>query len=122
MNNKLERKSDDRGDLIEVFKFSDLGQVFYVKTKPGKVRGGHYHKRKIEQFCVIEGKAELRLRDINSNKIEKIIMDGENPEIVLIPINYIHDIKNIGGKDMLLLVWVNEVFNPDDPDTYNEKI
>ena len=60
---KLEIKSDPRGSLLEVFKSPEWGQVFYSTSKPGVTRGNHYHTRKLEKFCVIEGQAMIRMRN-----------------------------------------------------------
>lgn len=122
MSEKLEIKRDQRGDLIEVFKIPGIGQVFYAITKPGAIRGNHYHKRKKEYFCVIEGKAEIKLRNRDNNEVEEHIVSGDNPEIVEMKINWTHNIKNINDTEMKLLVWTNEVFNPEDPDTYAEEV
>jgi UDP-2-acetamido-2,6-beta-L-arabino-hexul-4-ose reductase len=122
MNEKLEVKQDERGKLIEIFKIPGVGQVFYSTTKPGVVRGNHYHTRKIEKFCVIEGKAKIKLRNRETNEIEEHIVLGDNPEIVEMKPNWTHNIENIGEKEMKLLVWVNEVFNPEDPDTFSEEV
>ncbi|NCO15425.1 MAG: hypothetical protein COZ30_00595 [Candidatus Nealsonbacteria bacterium CG_4_10_14_3_um_filter_36_16] len=122
MNEKLEVKQDQRGKLIEIFKISGVGQVFYSSTKPGAIRGNHYHTRKIEKFCVIEGKAKIRLRNRETNEIKEHIVSGDNPEIVEMKPNWTHNIENIGEKEMKLLAWVNEVFNPEDSDTYEEQV
>lgn len=122
MNEKLEVKEDERGKLVEIFKISSVGQVFYSTTKPGIVRGNHYHTRKIERFCVIEGKALIRMRNRENNEIREYEVSGEKPEIIETIINWTHNIKNIGDTEMKLLIWANEVFNPDDPDTFREDV
>jgi len=122
MNKKLEIKEDERGKLIEIFKIPGLGQVFYSTTKPGIIRGNHYHTRKKEFFCVIEGSGLIKLRNRETGEIQEVEVSGENPEIVEMPINWTHNIKNIGETEMKLLVWVNEIFNPEDPDTYFEEV
>lgn len=118
----LEIKKDKRGRLIEIFKIPGVGQVFYSTTKPGVVRGNHYHQRKIEKICIIEGKAKIRLRNRGTGKIKELIVSGDEPKNIEIPVNHTHNIKNIGDSEMKLLVWVNEVFNPDDPDTFAEEV
>lgn len=122
MPEKLEIKQDERGKLIEIFKIPGVGQIFYSTTKPGSIRGNHYHTRKKEYFCVIEGKGKIRLRNRETNKVEEHIVSGDALEIVEMKINWTHNIENIGESEMKLLVWVNEVFNPDDPDTYQEEL
>lgn len=119
---KLEIKSDERGNFMEVFKVPGFGQVSYSTTKPKVVRGNHYHLRKKEVFCVIEGKAKIRQRDRETNKIEEKIVSGATPELVEIKVNWVHNIENIGNSEMKLLIWTNEVYNPNDPDTFAEKV
>lgn len=121
-NKELEIKSDDRGNLIEVFKFPEVGQVFYSTSKPGVIRGNHYHTRKIEQFCVVEGTAKIRLRNRETNETKEYVVSGDAPKIVEMTVNWTHNIQNIGDGEMKLLVWSNEVFNPDDPDTFAEEV
>ena len=122
MNEKLEIKKDERGKLIEIFKIPGIGQVFYSTTKPGVIRGNHYHTRKIEKFCVIDGKGKIKLRNRKTNEIEEYIVSGDNPEIIEMKLNWTHNIENTGDNEMKLLVFVNEIFNPNDPDTFKEKV
>lgn len=118
----LEIKKDDRGGLVEAFKFPHDGQVFYSTTKPGVVRGNHYHTHKVERFCVIEGKAKIRLRNRESNEIREYIVSGEAPQLVDMIPNWTHNIENIGDTEMKLLVWANEIFDPQNTDTFAEKV
>lgn len=122
MNQKLTVKEDSRGGLMEVFKVPNAGQMFYVTSVPGATRGNHYHIRKKETYCVIEGKGKILMRDRKSGHIEEYVVSGEKPETIEIPVNWTHNIENIGEGEMKLLVWTNEIFNPDDPDTYPEKV
>jgi len=119
---KLEIKKDERGELFEVFKFSNTGQIFYSSTEPGAVRGNHYHTRKKEVFCLIEGEAKIRQRNRETNEIEEKIVSGNTPELVEMKLNWTHNIQNIGNKKMKLLVWVNEIFNPSNSDTFPDII
>lgn len=121
-NKKLEIKEDERGKLMEIFKIPGGGQIFYSTTKPGFIRGNHYHKRKIEKFCVIEGKALIKLKNRENGEVQNIEVSGDEPQIIEIPVNWTHNIKNTGDTEMKLLVWVNEVFNPEDSDTFREEI
>lgn len=121
-NKKLEIKSDERGNFVEVFKIPGFGQVSYSTTKQGVIRGNHYHTRKKEIFCVIEGKAKIRQRNRKTNEIEEIIVSGKSPELVEMKINWTHNIQNIGDKEMKLLIWINEVFDPNNPDTFYEEV
>lgn len=119
---KLEVKRDKRGELVELFKVPSFGQVFYSTSKPGVVRGNHYHTRKVEKFCVIDGSAKIRLRNRETGKIEEFNVSGSAPEVIEMPINWTHNIENIGNNEMRLMVWVNEIFDPDNPDTFPEEV
>ena len=119
---KIETKKDERGKLIEVFKIPGVGQVNYSTSKPGVIRGNHYHRRNKEKFLVVEGEAKITLRNRENNEIKEHHLSGDDPEIIEIPLNYTHGIENIGKSELKLVVWMNEVFNPDDPDTYPEKV
>jgi len=122
MNGKLEIKEDERGNFIEVFKIPELGQVSYSTTKPGIIRGNHYHTRKKEIFCVVNGTAKIRQRNIKTNEIEEKIVSGNEPELVEMKLNWTHNIQNIGDNEMKLLIWISEIYNPNDPDTCYEKV
>ena len=119
---KLDIKGDNRGGFIEIFKIPGKGQVNYSTTKPGVTRGNHYHKRKKEYFCVIKGEAKIRLRNRDTNEIQEFNVSGQEPETVKIPINWTHNIANTGDKQMELLIWVNEIFDSEDPDTFYEEV
>lgn len=122
MNQKLEIKKDERGGLIEIFKIPGFGQVHYSTSKPGVLRGNHYHARKEEKFCVIEGRAKISLRDRKNNELKEFLVSGETPEVIDMPKNWTHNIKNIGRDELKLLVWSNEIYNPEDPDTFLEEV
>jgi len=121
-NKKLEIKGDERGNFIEIFKVPGFGQVSFSTTKPGVLRGNHYHTRKKEFFCVIEGEARICQRNRGTNEIEEKTVYGATPELVEMKINWTHNIQNIGDSEMKLLIWANEVFDPNDPDTFAEKV
>jgi len=118
----LEVHADDRGYLFEVIRNHPGGQTFFSKTRPGITRGNHYHIRKIERFCVTQGEAVIRLRRIGTDEIIEYAVSGEHPSFVDIPIHYTHNITNVGRGDLLTLFWVNEFYNPEDPDTYYEEV
>ena len=121
-NKKLEIKSDERGNFVEIFKVPEFGQVSYSTTKPGVIRGNHYHIRKKEIFCVIEGEAKIRQRNRETNEIEEKIVSGASPELVEMKLNWTHNIQNIGNTEMKLLIWINEVFDQNNPDTFYEEV
>jgi len=114
--------ADDRGHLAEVLKERSGGQVFFSVTKPGITRGNHFHMRKIERFCVIQGEAVIRLRKIGTDRTIEYHVDGSKPSFVDMPIYYTHNITNVGTTDVLTLFWTNELFDPADPDTFYEGV
>ena len=124
----LARKSDERGWLIEVLGGKSLdaphefGQIHVSTAYPGKVRGNHYHTRKLEWFCVPKGKGLLRLKDLETGEEKEVLMGENSLHTVHITPGVIHAIKNIGETDMVLIVYANEPFDPNDPDTFYEKI
>ena len=124
----LDKKSDERGWLIEVLGgelpegCKEFGQLHISVAYPGKVRGNHYHTRKIEWFCVPAGKGLLLLKDRETGEIREVMMGVNNLKTIKIQPGTIHAIKNIGEDDMVLIVYANESFDPEDPDTYYEKI
>ncbi|PIR01158.1 MAG: hypothetical protein COV66_02815 [Nitrospinae bacterium CG11_big_fil_rev_8_21_14_0_20_45_15] len=125
---ELDKKSDERGWLIEALGANDMeapaefGQIHVSVAYPGKVRGNHYHKRKLEWFCVPTGLGKLILKDLESGEEKELLMGEDHLFTVKITPNVVHAIKNIGEKDMALIVYSSETFDPDDPDTYYQEI
>jgi len=118
----LTKHSDDRGSFVETIKLNSGGQVSFSTTVPGITRGNHYHTRKAERFAVIKGKARIELRKIGTKKVLRFELDGNKPSFVDMPIWYTHNITNIGDEDLFTVFWINEHYNPDDGDTYFEKV
>ncbi len=118
----LTKHSDDRGSFVETIKLHSGGQVSFSTTVPGITRGNHYHTRKAERFAVIKGKARIELRRIGTDEILSFDLDGENPSFVDMPIWYTHNITNIGDEELYTFFWISEHYNPQDPDTFYEKV
>ena len=118
----LKLNSDDRGSFVETLKLYSGGQVSFSTTKPGITRGNHYHTRKSERFAVIKGKARIELRRIGTDKVLTFELDGSQPSFVDMPVWYTHNITNIGNDDLYTIFWINEHYNPDDSDTFYEKV
>jgi len=125
----LEKKKDSRGFFCELIQGKyvpvqgDFGLVYISQaTLPGVIKGNHYHRRKTEWFCVIKGSAELYLKDNNDSPTMKIEMGEEDLKMVEVPPGIIHAFKNIGSGEMILLAYISESYDPDDPDTFIEKI
>jgi len=115
-------RSDDRGDLAELLREPHGGQVFVSRTRPGVTRGNHYHDTKVERFMVIVGEGLIRLRDLGSASIEEYRVSGNAPQAVIIPPGVTHSIQNTGDVDLVTLFWADEVFDPEQPDTYFEPV
>jgi len=118
----LKKNEDERGVFVETIKLYSGGQVSFSTTKPGVTRGNHYHTRKIERFVVLQGEARIQLRKIGTSEVLNYTLSGENPGYVDMPIWYTHNITNIGKTELITQFWINEIFNPDDTDTYFEKV
>ena len=118
----LTKHSDDRGSFVETVKLNSGGQVSFSTTVPGITRGNHYHIRKAERFAVIKGRARIELRKIGTEKVLSFELNGDKPSFVDMPIWYTHNITNIGDEDLFTVFWINEHYNPDDGDTYFEKV
>ena len=121
INQKLICHVDDRGKFVEMLKTSNAGQISYFTIKPGIIRGSHYHHTKTEKFLVVHGKAIMSFRNIFSNKTFNLSLDSSIPEVVDTIPGWIHDIKNIGKDDAIVLVWANEEFDKSKPDTIGKK-
>lgn len=119
---KLKQNTDERGSFVETVKSLGKGQFSFSNTKPGITRGNHFHLRKVERFAVIKGKALIQLRKIGTNEIINYELNGDEPGYVDMPVWYTHNISNIGNEELVTLFWINEFFDPEDPDTYYEKV
>jgi len=115
---EVPKYGDSRGNFVEMLKTHDSGQVSFFTTHPGVTRGGHYHHSKTEKFLVIKGHASFRFRHLVTNEFHELNTSGENPEIVETVPGWTHDITNVGNEEMIVMLWANEIFDRDKPDTY----
>lgn len=118
----LTKNTDNRGSFVETVKTSTGGQFSFSNTHPGITRGNHFHTRKIERFAVISGKAVIELRRIGTKDVLHFELDGTQPAFVDMPVWYTHNITNVGSEELLTLFWINEFFDPNDPDTFFENV
>jgi UDP-2-acetamido-2,6-beta-L-arabino-hexul-4-ose reductase len=118
----LTENIDHRGVFVETIRHGIEGQSSYSTTVPGVTRGNHYHTRKVERFAVIKGKALIEMRKIGTKEVLSFELDGIKPSFVDMPVWYTHNIKNIGENELLTMFWINEPYDPLDPDTYFEKV
>jgi len=119
---KLKLNTDQRGSFVETVKLGSGGQVSFSTTRPGVTRGNHFHTRKAERFAVIKGKARIQLRRIGTKEVLNFDLDGEEPSYVDMPVWYTHNITNAGTEDLYTVFWINEFYNPSDPDTFFENV
>ena len=122
---KLRQFTDDRGSLVEntLASIMDSSKHFFIsKSKPGVIRGNHYHKHKSEWFYIIQGTCKMIVKDMNTGTLdEKIIKDTDNFIVYVLP-DQVHAFENVGKNEMILIALVNEVLDHDNPDTYRYKI
>ena len=113
---------DERGMFAEMLKTKDSGQFSFFTAKPGVTRGGHYHHSKTEKFLVVQGKARFCFRHVVSEETHEIVVTSKDLKIVETVPGWSHDITNIGTEDMIVMLWANEIFDPDNPDTITHKV
>lgn len=109
---------DPRGVFVEMLKTHDSGQFSYFTAHPGITRGGHYHHSKTEKFLVIKGRARFCFRQMMSGEEYALNTSGDRAEIVETVPGWTHDITNIGDDEMVVMLWANEIFDRENPDTY----
>jgi len=114
----LKMNIDARGSFTEFLKSPDRGQVSVNISKPGITKGNHWHHTKNEKFLVVKGQGVIRFRKIDEDKIQEYYVSGEQLEVVDIPVGYTHNIENLGDADMVTIMWANEAFDPEKPDTF----
>lgn len=118
----LKGKADSRGVLAELLRADGYGQIFVSRTKPGMVRGNHYHDLKVEKFLVLEGQGLVNLRNVATGDRAEYSVKGEALVVVDIPPGWTHSIKNTGTSEMVVLFWASEVFDAVHPDTYAAEV
>lgn len=118
----LKMNIDNRGSFTEILRTADRGQVSVNISKPGITKGQHWHHTKNEKFLVVSGKGVIRFRKIGEEKVYEYFVSGDKLEVVDIPTGYTHNIENLGDTDLVTVMWCNECFNPDKPDTFFEEV
>lgn len=118
----LKMNIDERGSFTEFIKTVDRGQVSINIFKPGITKGSHWHNTKNEKFLVVSGRGVIRFRKIGSEEIIEYPVSRDKLEVIDIPTGYTHNITNTGDIDMVTVMWVNEPFDPENPDTFFETV
>lgn len=119
---ELTMHTDARGSFTEMLKSKERGQVSVNISKPGITKGNHWHSTKNEKFIVVSGKARISFRKIGTEEVITYDVSGDKIEAVDIPPGYTHSITNTGAKDLVTVMWANEPFDPNNPDTYYEEV
>jgi UDP-2-acetamido-2,6-beta-L-arabino-hexul-4-ose reductase len=118
-----EVRGDQRGELFEVVKSSGgEAQVFFSTTRPGFTRGQHFHLHKVERFLVLRGSGVIRLRKLFTDEVVEFPVSGDRPAIIDMPTMWVHSIVNTGDEELLTLFFADELFDPENPDTYPEEV
>ena len=115
-------KDDKRGSFFEFIKSDKNGQVSILTVKPNQIRGNHYHMTKVEKFLILSGKGEFIFKNLISLVEKKIKVSALKKTIVETIPGWAHNIKNTGKKDLIFILWSNEIYNENEPDTVYLKI
>lgn len=119
----LKMNVDGRGSFTELLRTEKCGQFSVNISKPGITKGQHWHNTKWEFFIVVSGKALIQERNIFTDEVWNFEVSGEHIQAVHMLPGYTHNIINLSDKeDLVTVMWANEVFNPDRPDTYAETV
>jgi len=110
--------TDARGSFVEILKTQNSGQFSFFTAHPGVTRGSHYHHSKTEKFLVVQGDALFTFRNLFTDETYEIRTSGTKPEIVETIPGWVHAITNTGQTELIALLWANEVFNRERPDTF----
>jgi UDP-2-acetamido-2,6-beta-L-arabino-hexul-4-ose reductase len=116
------KHGDTRGVFVEMLKTPDCGQFSYFTAHPGITRGGHYHHTKTEKFLVIKGRARYRFRHLMTDEAFEVESHGDEPLIVETIPGWAHDITNIGEEELVVMLWANEIFDRQNPDTVTARV
>lgn len=120
---QLKMNVDSRGSFTELLKTANCGQFSVNISKPGVTKGQHWHHSKWEFFIVVSGHGLIQERSINSKDIYEFEVTGENIQAIHMLPGYTHNITNLSKThDLVTLMWANELFDPNNPDTYTEKV
>lgn len=120
---ELNMKNDDRGSFTELLKTADHGQFSVNISKPGITKGQHWHNSKWEFFIVVSGHGLIQERKIGTDEVLEFEVSGEKIEAVHMLPGYTHNIINLSKTENLVtLMWANEQFNPEKPDTFYEVV
>lgn len=112
--------TDPRGAFCELLKTKDAGQFSFFTAHPGITRGGHYHHTKNEKFLVIKGEAQFRFENILTGERYEQDVTGDDFTVVETVPGWSHDVTNVGESELIVMLWANEIFDRNKPDTFTK--
>lgn len=118
----LVRHADPRGVFVEFLKTKDSGQFSFFTAHPGITRGGHYHHSKTEKFLVLQGKALFKFRNVITDEFYEQEVSANESRIVETVPGWSHDLTNTGNTELVVMLWANEIFDREKPDTIGHKV
>ena len=120
---ELKMNVDGRGSFTELLKTANCGQVSVNISKPGITKGQHWHNTKWELFIVVKGRGRIELRKEGSDEVLAYEVSGDKIEAVTMLPGYTHNIINLSDtEDLVTVMYCNEVFNPNRPDTFSDPV
>lgn len=126
---RLKMNSDNRGSFTEILRTADRGQVSVNVSKPGIVKGQHWHNTKWEKFCVVSGTGLIQLRRVGADcngcayPVVEYHVSGDDITVVEMIPGYTHNIINLSEtQDLVTVMWCNECFDPEQPDTFGMEV
>ena len=120
---ELHSNVDDRGSFTELLKTNNNGQFSVNISKPGITKGQHWHHTKWEFFIVVKGHALIQMRKVGTDEVLEFNVSGDKIEAVHMLPGYTHNIINLSDTDDLItLMWANELFDSNRPDTYSKEV
>ncbi|MFM2606155.1 NAD-dependent epimerase/dehydratase family protein [Vibrio chagasii] len=114
---KLPKYGDERGVFCEMLKTKESGQFSFFTAHKGITRGGHYHHSKNEKFLVIKGEALFKFEHVATGERYELLVNSEEATVVETVPGWSHDITNIGEEELIVMLWANEIFDREAPDT-----
>lgn len=114
--------TDFRGSFCELLKTKDAGQFSFFTAHPGITRGGHYHHTKNEKFLVIKGLAKFRFKHIATGERYELEVSGNEYRVVETVPGWSHDVTNVGESELIVMLWANEIFDREKPDTFTKPL
>lgn len=125
----LQPKNDDRGSFTELLHIQNGGQISVNVSRPGITRGQHWHHSKHERFVVVKGHGLIQTRRIGTDAegqpypVKSYEVWGEKPEVIIMVPGCTHNLINLSkDEEMITIIWANEIFDPEYPDTYREPV